>query len=305
MAQRMTRRSKVIVCGNVHPEYRAVTKTYLIAQPDTYHEVGFDEASGSLDLAAIQAAAADPKQVACVVVQTPNFFGVLEDLRALVAWAQPLGIVTIAAFNEPLAFAIAEPPGAQGVDLCVGEGASFGVGTGFGGPSVGVFSCRDKHVRVMPGRLAGRTTDSQGREGYVLTLSTREQHIRREKATSNICTNQGLMALASSIYLSLMGKEGLRELAHLNLSRARYAEHKLADAGAPRVHSGPYFHEFAVKTPIPAAQIIERAGDHGLLAGLDLGRIDPTRHDQLLIAVTELTEREAIDQLAQVIANAR
>lgn len=305
MAQRITRRSQVYLLGSVHPEYRAVTKTYLIAQPGTYNEVGFDEASGQLDLAMIQAAIVDPSKTACIVVQTPNFYGVLEDLRELCAWAKGHGIIVIAAFNEPLAFALAEPPGAQGVDLCVGEGASFGVGTGFGGPSVGVFSCRDAHVRVMPGRLAGQTHDTQGREGYVLTLSTREQHIRREKATSNICTNQGLMALGAAIYLSLMGKEGLRELAHLNMSRARYAEQALAAAGAPRVHTGPYFHEFAVTTPIPAAQIIERAGDAGLLAGLDLGRIDPARADQLLIAVTEQTERASIDALAAVIAAAR
>jgi glycine dehydrogenase subunit 1 len=305
MAQRMTRRTQIYVVGNVHPEYRAVTKTYLLAQPGTYNEVAFDEETGRLDLAAIQAAVVDPKQAACIVVQTPNFFGVLEDLEPLCAWASAHGIIVAAAFNEPLAFALVTPPGEQGVDLCVGEGASFGIGPSFGGPAVGVFSCRDKNVRVMPGRLAGRTVDAKGREGYVLTLSTREQHIRREKATSNICTNQGLMALGASIYMSLMGKEGLRELAHLNMSRARYAEEALARAGAPRVHSGPYFHEFAVKTPVPAAQIIERAGDAGLLAGLDLGRIDPARSHELLVAVTELTERGSIDALAGVIAASR
>jgi glycine dehydrogenase subunit 1 len=302
MAQRVTRRDHVYVVGNVHPEYRAVTKTYLLSQPGTYHEVDFDEATGRVDLDTLKAAVVDPAVTACIIVQTPNFFGVLEDLAPITAWAASHGILVACAFNEPMAFALVTPPGEQGVDLCIGEGASLGMGTCFGGPAVGVFSCREKHIRSMPGRLAGRTVDAKGREGYVLTLSTREQHIKREKATSNICTNQGLIALGISIYMSLLGKEGLREVAHLNMSRARYAEEALARVGVKRVHTGPYFNEFAVTTRQPAAEVIARAGDAGLLAGLDLGRIDTRRDHQLLIACTELTERAAIDELAALLA---
>ncbi|MFW5968245.1 MAG: aminomethyl-transferring glycine dehydrogenase subunit GcvPA, partial [Persicimonas sp.] len=224
MAQRVSRRrEKIFVARSVHPEYRDAIETYLRPQGDTYHEFGFDWETGQLSVDILQEAIDEPDEVAAIVFQTPNFFGVLEDPEAIVEWAHEHDIKVVTCFNEPLAFALTTPPGELGADICAGEGTSLGVPMGYGGPALGIFGCRERLVRKMPGRLSGYTVDTEGREGYVLTLSTREQHIRREKATSNICTNQGLMALAAAIYMSLMGKTGFAELAKLNMSRAHYA----------------------------------------------------------------------------------
>ncbi len=300
MAQRVGRkRDKVYVAESVHPEYRTVIETYLSPQDDAYREFPIDWSTGQISVDKLADAVEDPKQTACIVFQTPNFFGVIEDPRALIEWAHEHKIQVVACFNEPLAFALTTPPGHFGVDICAGEGTSLGIPVGYGGPALGIFGCREKLVRKMPGRLAGYTVDTEGRDGYVLTLSTREQHIRREKATSNICTNQGLMALAAAIYMSLMGKEGIRELAELNMSRAQYALDVLESTGrARRVFSGPIFNEFVVETRAPARAIVAEASADNILPGLDLGRIDPTWKNYLLVAVTEKTTRHEIDQLA-------
>lgn len=300
MAQRVGRkRDKVYVAETVHPEYREVVRTYLSPQEDAYREFGFDMQTGRLSVEALEEAIDDPKEVACVIFQTPNFLGVIEDPRALVEWAHDHKIQVVACFNEPLAFALSTPPGDFDVDICAGEGTSLGIPMGYGGPALGIFGCREKLVRKMPGRLAGYTTDTEGRDGYVLTLSTREQHIRREKATSNICTNQGLMALAAAIYMSLMGKEGIRELAQLNLSRAQYALDVLETTGrAKRVFDGPFFNEFVVETRAPARAIVAEASADGIMPGFDLGRIKPEWQNYLLVAVTETTNRRDIDKLS-------
>lgn len=304
MAQRVGRkRDYVFVAESVHPEYRDVIKTYLSPQEDTYREFSIDEQSAQLSLEALQQAVEDPEKTACIIYQSPNFFGVLEDPREMIEWAHSHKIKVISCFNEPLAFALTTPPGHFGADIVAGEGTSLGIPMGYGGPALGIFGCREKLVRKMPGRLAGYTVDTEGREGYVLTLSTREQHIRREKATSNICTNQGLMALAAAIYLSLMGKEGLRDVAKLNFSRAQYALEKLTEnGGARRRFTGPIFNEFVLETRVKASDIVAEASADGILPGFDMGRINPEWANYLLVAVTEKTTRENIDKLAKYIA---
>ncbi len=300
MAQRLGRkRDKVFVAESVHPEYREVVQTYLSPQDDAYREFPIDRETGQMSLEHIEQAIGDPKEVACIIFQSPNFFGVLEKPKAIIEWAHEHKIKVVACFNEPLAFALSTPPGHFGADIVAGEGTSLGIPMGYGGPALGIFGCREKLVRKMPGRLAGYTVDTEGREGYVLTLSTREQHIRREKATSNICTNQGLMALAAAIYLSLMGKEGIRELAQLNMSRAQYALDVFTSTGsAERVYDGPIFNEFVLETRSPARAIVAEAASDGIMAGLDLARISPKWQNRLLVAVTEKTTRRDIDRLA-------
>jgi glycine dehydrogenase subunit 1 len=292
---------RVLVSEGVHPEYRRVAQTYLQHRPGVLGGVPLRDGATDLD-----ALGDDLRDVAAVLVQTPNAYGVLEDVEALAARCRDRGSRLVVCFNEPLAFALVAPPGEAGAEAAAGEGQAFGVAPGFGGPALGVFACRDAYLRQMPGRLVARTTDVEGREGYVLTLSTREQHIRRERATSNICTNQGLMALAATVYLSLLGKQGMRQLAELNLSRAHYARDRLCALPGvrPVYEDQPFFNEFAVRLPCPAAHVVELAASQGIAAGLDLSRFDAARGDQLLVAVTELCERAHIDALADIIADA-
>lgn len=297
MAQRISRREHVFVARNVHPEYREVIETYLRYQDGVYHEFDVDPETGRMDLDDLKARVEDPKRVACVIFQTPNFLGVLEDPRELVAWAEDNKILTVAAFNEPHAFALAKPPGSHGVDICAGEGMGLGVGLSYGGPALGIFAAREKHLRAMPGRLAGQTVDAMGREGYVLTLSTREQHIRRARATSNICTNQGLMALAAAIYLSLMGRQGFKELASLNMARSRHALRAYEARGlGRRVYSGSFFNEFVVELDAPARDVIDACLDKGIAPGFDLGSVRPEWSRHMLIACTEMTTAESLDR---------
>ncbi len=308
MAQRTFRRQPrdhVWVAGNCHPETREVMKTYLASQDDTYREFGFDEESGRVDVAALASAMESPERAACIVIQTPNFFGVLEDPTELVEWAHERGILVVATFYEPHAFALSRAPGEFGADICAGEGMGLGIGQAFGGPALGIFAAREKHLRAMPGRLSGRTEDVEGREGFVLTLSTREQHIRRERATSNICTNQGLMALAAAIYLSLLGKGGLKESAHLNMSKASYALDQLETrAGARRAFSAPFFNEFVVELPRPARQVVDHCLESDVIPGLDLSLMGDRWASHLLVAVTEMDEREAIDRVVDEVCQA-
>jgi glycine dehydrogenase subunit 1 len=242
-----------------------------------------------------------PDDVASLVAQSPNFFGCVEDFRALAESAHAARALAIHVTTEPLALALLRPPGELGADVACGELQGFGVPTSFGGPFVGFLAAREAHLRQLPGRLIGETVDADGHRAFVMTLTTREQHIRREKATSNICTNQGLMALRATIYLALLGRGGLRELALANLSLAAYARERCRAAGLAPRYEAPVFNEFAVRVPD-----LERRFEHllaeGVIAGVPLGRFDPARADELLVCTTEWNRRDDIDRLVRGLA---
>jgi glycine dehydrogenase subunit 1 len=294
------KKPRVIVARSLHPEYRQVTETYLQGAGEVeLLEAPFGP-DGRVDLNWL--AAHVDAHTAAVLLGYPNFFGVIEDLRAVHGVAAPHGALLVTATAEPLALAVVQPPGALGAEIAVGEGQSFGVPLSYGGPGVGLFATRFKHVRSMPGRLVGEAHDEGGRRGYVLTLATREQHIRRERATSNICTNHGLVALAVTVYLSLLGKQGLRRLARLNLERAHRAAARLCTGGRWQpAFSGPFFNEFAVRGR-DAGAALARAQAAGVLAGVPLGRWYPELDDALLIAVTETHSGAEVERLAEVLA---
>jgi glycine dehydrogenase subunit 1 len=264
MAQRVTRRDKIIVADTVHPEYREVARTYTQHGDLEILTVGFDEKTGRVN----PIEGLDDK-TAAVVIQSPNFFGCVEDVKAIADQAHAVGALLIVVVTEAISFGLLKSPGECGADIVVGEGQSFGVPMSFGGPHVGLFATREKFVRQMPGRLCGVAYDKNGNRGFVLTLSTREQHIRREKATSNICTNQGLIALAATIYMEAMGKTGLQEVAMQNAQKAAYAARKIAEVdGFEIAFSAPKFNEFVVRGPKPAAEILERLRtDGGVIGG--------------------------------------
>jgi glycine dehydrogenase subunit 1 len=300
MARRVTQRDEVLLSEAVHPEYGAVLRTYLQNLGLQVHEICVDEA-GQTPLARVREGLT--ARIACVVVQSPNFFGVIEDLSGFAETLHDEKALLVQAVAEPVALGLLKPPGAWGADIVVGEGQAFGNALSYGGPYLGFFATRDQYVRQMPGRLVGETVDAEGRRGYVLTLSTREQHIRREKATSNICTNEGLCALAATIHLCTLGKVGLRRLAELNLQRATYARQQLAAIPGCRVpFTGPTFNEFVLETPAPAGDLIRQLSAHRLIPGIDLGRFYPERSHQLLICVTEMNSREDIDRLCAALS---
>jgi len=302
MARRLTQRDDVLISDAVHPEYRDVLQTYLQNLGMRVHSVGVED-SGQTSLQRVREGLSS--RIACVVVQSPNFFGVIEDLTGFAEAIHQEKALLIQAVAEPVSLGLLKPPGAWGADITVGEGQAFGNALSYGGPYLGFFATRDQFVRQMPGRLAGETIDSEGRRGFVLTLSTREQHIRREKATSNICTNEGLCALAATIHLCTLGKEGLRRLAELNLRRATYARQQLASIPGCRVpFTGPTFNEFVLETPKPASALIRQLSQQRLIPGIDLGRFYPERSHQLLICVTEMNPREDIDRLCTALATA-
>jgi len=293
------KKPRVLVARSLHPEYRQVIATYVQGAGEVEVLEAPFAADGRIDLGWLQAHL--DARTAAVVLGYPNFFGVIEDLRAVHAVAAASSAMLITATGEPLALGILQPPGALGAEIAVGEGQSFGVPLSYGGPGVGLFATRFKHVRSMPGRLVGEAHDDGERRGYVLTLATREQHIRRERATSNICTNHGLVALAVTVYLSLLGKQGLRRLAELNLARAHGAAARLCAGGRWRAaFSAPFFNEFAVRGR-DAVGALERAQAAGVLAGVPLGRWYPELDDALLIAVTELHDEAAIGRLAEAL----
>jgi glycine dehydrogenase subunit 1 len=304
MAERLSKkRTKVVVSSALHPEYRTCLKTYLANFPFTIVEVPL-AADGRTDAAAL-AAAVDEATFA-VVVQSPNVFGVVEEWAAAAKAAHARGALAIGVVNEMFSLGILRGPGAAGVDIACGEAASFGVPPSFGGPLVGFLACKDAYKRQIPGRLVGRTVDSDGRPGYCLTLSTREQHIRREKATSNICTNQGLFALAATMTLSALGKHGLRETALQCLSKAEYLKAGVRSVRGPFAvaFSGKTFNELAIKCGVPTGDVMKRAEGRKILAGVPYARLEPadTAHrDLLLVAVTERTSREGIDALLGVL----
>jgi glycine dehydrogenase subunit 1 len=298
MAQRVTRRDKIVVATSVHPEYRQVARTYTQHGAAEIVEIEFDEETGRVvDLSDLD------DMTAALVVQSPNFFGCVEDLTSLADAAHSVGALFVVVVTEAISFGLLRSPGACGADIVVGEGQSWGIPMGFGGPHVGLFATQEKFVRQMPGRLCGVAYDKNGNRGFVLTLSTREQHIRREKATSNICTNQGLIALAATIYMESMGKKGLQEVAVQNAQKAAYAAKCIAAVdGYEIAFSSPVFNEFVVRAPRPAGQVLERLRiENGIIAGLPLTKYYAGRPNEFLVCVTETMKREHIDALVNAL----
>jgi len=303
MAQRVTGRDKVVMARAVHPEYRMVARTYASQLGISFREVAFTEA-GVTDLTQVRKALGD--QVACLVVQSPNFFGGIEDLPQLAEAAHAVGALLVVAVAEPVALGLLKPPGECGADIVTAEGAGMGTGLNYGGPAVGFFATREKFIRHMPGRLVGQTVDREGRTGYVLTLATREQHIRREKATSNICTSESLIANMSGMYMVTMGPQGLREVALLNLRKAAYAKEQLAKVRGFSVRfTDPTFNEFVLRTKKKPGEVLTGLLKRQIIGGLDLGRFYPELKDCLLVCVTEQNSRTEIDALAKALGGGR
>jgi len=294
MANRVTGRRKAVLSGGLHPHYREVCQTYA-------RFVGFEleaqDPLGGEDLARLV-----DRDTSCVVVQNPDFFGEVGDYSGLARICHEAGALLVVAVTEILSLGAIRPPGEMGADIVAAEGQSLGNALNFGGPHVGLFATRDRLVRQMPGRLVGQTVDAEGRRGWVLTLSTREQHIRRERATSNICTNAGLCALAFTIHLALLGDAGLTRLARLNHAAAVSLAERLDQVPGVRLLNHTFFNELAVRLPRPAAEIVEALAAKGFLAGIPVIRFYPENHaaaDLLLVATTELTTAEDMDRLEQ------
>jgi len=298
MANRITRRGNALVSGGLHPHYREVIQTMadstgfaVQALPPTISPV--EEIAENID-----------QETACVVVQNPDFFGRLHDFSALAEICQSNGALLVVVVTEVVSLGLIKPPGAMGADIVVAEGQGIGNALGFGGPHVGLFACKEKYVRQMPGRLCGQTVDADGRRGYVLTLSTREQHIRREKATSNICTNSGLCALAFTIHLSLLGEEGLTRLAELNHAMASTFADMIAQVPGCRVLNESFFNEFTVELPFPAAALVDKMAKVPILAGVPASRLypdNPELENLLLVAVTELNQIQEMETFVQLL----
>jgi len=301
MAGRITRRNRVVLSGGLHPHYVAVASTMARFTGDRL-DVRLPELSAEPDDAAVIAAL--DGETSCVVVQYPDVLGRIPDLSAISAATQANGALLVVVVTEPVALGLIEAPGKLGADIVVGEGQSLGVGLNFGGPYLGLFGCREKFVRQMPGRLVGQTVDADGKRGFVLTLSTREQHIRREKATSNICTNSGLCALAFSIHMTLLGGEGLARLARLNHAQARATAEAIAKIPGVKVLNSTYFNEFTVLLPRDAREVVRELAEYGVLGGVSLGRLYPeadSLQGALLVTATETTTAEDISALATIL----
>ena len=300
MAMRVTGRHRAVVARTVHPEYREVLATYLQHREMPVAEVGYDAETGRVDLAALDAAVTD--ETACVLVQNPNFFGVIEDIPAIAAIAHKKGALLAVSIAEAVSLGVVRPP--READIVSMEAQSFGVALSYGGPFCGVIAAKEQFLRQMPGRLVGQTADKDGNRGFVLTLSTREQHIRREKATSNICTNQALVALMATIFLTVYGKEGIRELAEHNLAKASYAAKTLsAVSGAKLLFDvAPRFHEFVLQTQEAPAALHERLLQEKIVGGVELARWYPELKNTTLWCATEVMPRERIDAAAKVLA---
>jgi glycine dehydrogenase subunit 1 len=296
-------RRTIVMAHTVHPHFRRVTETYLGATGRAAVTAP-RKADGTLDLAAVAPVLGE---ASCLVVQQPNFLGVIEDLEACAAAAHGAGALLVAVFN-PIAAAVLKSPGVCGADVAVAEGQPLGIPMSFGGPALGLMAAKSDFIRLMPGRIAGVAADHDGRRGFVLTLQTREQHIRREKATSNICTNQGLMALAATVYLATVGLEGLKGVAEASCVNAHAAYDAVTKLKgyAPLCPGGRFFHEFAVKTPKPAAEIIHGAAAKGVLPGVALDRFASPMEDRnaILIAVTEKRTADEVDRLVEVLRQA-
>ena len=300
MATRVTRRNKAVISGGVHPHYVRATETVV-------HAVGVETQvlPAAVDAEADVIAQIGP-DTACVVVQMPNVFGTATDVSKIAEAAHAAGALLIVVVTEAVSMGLLKSPGEMGADIFAGEGQSIGNALNYGGPYVGLFATRDKLVRQMPGRLCGETVDADGTRGFVLTLSTREQHIRRDKATSNICTNSGLCTLAFTIHMSLLGETGLRKMALLNHEKALATRDALAAIPGVEVLTPRFFNEFAVRLPKPAAEVVEALAQHRILAGVPYSRLAPAAgmDDVLLVAATEMTMDADIETLASALAKA-
>ena len=297
MARRLTRRRKIIISGGLHPQYRDVVATYLSAEDGLVCRSANADGAGRIidDIDA---------ETAAIVIQTPDFFGHLHDIEALAEAAHQHGALVIVVVTEIIALGLIEAPGALGADIVVAEGQSLGNPLGFGGPYVGLLATRQKFIRQMPGRVCGQTVDAEGKRGFVLTLSTREQHIRREKATSNICTNSGLCALAFSIHLSMLGEKGLKELAELNHANACHLADALAEVPGVEVLNDTFFNELTISVTKNASQLVERLAARNILAGVPVARLLPDAPDLsnlIVLAATELTSKDDIKTLTNAL----
>lgn len=302
MAQRVTRRDKVLVAETVHPEYLQVAKTYTQHGDLELNTIGFEENSGRVlanDLEKLD------KETAALVIQSPNFFGCIEELNDLADKAHEVGALLIVVVTEAISFGLLKSPGDCGADIVVAEGQSFGIPMSYGGPHVGLFACKQKYVRNMPGRLAGVAYDKDGNRGFVLTLATREQHIRREKATSNICTNQGLIALAATIYMETLGKKGLQEVAVQNAQKAAYAAKKISEVeGFSVAFDSPKFNEFVVSAPGSAKDLLAKLrNESNIIGGIELSKYYDDRPNDFLVCATETNTKEQIDNLVAALSN--
>ncbi len=298
MACRATRRKKAILSGNLHPHYKQVTDTTLqftefSAETKAVAADGIEDLKSDLS-----------KEIACVVVQNPDFFGRLQDLSDLADACHEVGALLVVVVTEVVSLGAVKSPGAMGADIVVGEGQSIGVPLSYGGPYVGLFATRQKYVRQMPGRLCGETVDQEGNRGFVLTLSTREQHIRREKATSNICTNAGLCSLAFSVHMSLLGETGFTKLAQINHALAADAADKLSAIKGVELVNDSFFNEFTLRLPVNAEEVVGKLADQQILGGVPVSRLIPGEDDAknlLLVAVTETVTDEDVDQFVSAL----
>lgn len=303
MAQRATKRDGVVLSTGVHPDYAATLRTYLTAHPECVTEVGLD-ASGVTDADKLRGAVNEG--TAAVVVAYPNFFGAVEDLRVAAQIAHDAGALLVTVTTEPYALALLMSPGDAGADIAVGEGQALATSPSFGGPGVGLFATQQRLVRQMPGRLVGETVDSRGERGFVLTLSTREQHIRRARATSNICTNHALVALSMAIRTAMLGRRGFKEVAQICLSRTEHLKRRLVESGRFTLpYDAPTFNEFVVRrSDGKAAPLLAAVAAKGIHAGVDLGRFDPEHDRDILIAVTEQNSPAALETLVDALTGA-
>ncbi len=294
MARASTRRDKVIIAGTMHPEYTQTFKTYNSGLGLEIVELPF--AGGVTDPSDVKKAVDD--KTACVIVQTPNFFGLIESPKDMVEAVHAAGALLVVVC-DPISLGILEAPGKYGADIVMGEGQSLGNPMSFGGPHLGFFACQAKNARRIAGRVVGQTVDSRGQRGFVLTLQTREQHIRREKATSNICSNQALNALAASVYLSTLGKQGIREVAELCVKKAHYAAKKIEATGRFELaFEAPFFKEFTLKSDMSACRVSSHLSKHNILGPLDVSRYYPELKNHMSFAVTEKRSKQEIDELA-------
>ena len=296
MSAGQTKKTKILVSKTVHPEARQVLKTNARAQHQEVIEI--EESNGLTDLSALEQAYDD--NVGSVIVQYPNFFGQVEDMQAIEKITHQEKAMFVVSSN-PMSLGVLEAPGNFGADVVVGDAQPFGIPTQLGGPHCGYFAVTKKLMRKVPGRLVGQTTDTHGQRGFVLTLQAREQHIRRDKATSNICSNQALNALAASIAMSTLGKSGFQEISRQNLQKAHYAVKRLKDSGVTVKTEGTFFNEFVIKLPQPVQKVNEQLLAHGILGGVDLGLFYEGKEDEMLVAVTELRSKEEIDQFATLV----
>jgi glycine dehydrogenase subunit 1 len=298
-AQFRGKRNKVLLSPALHPQYRQTVRTY---NPDDAISFSGDDSGLALEESPEALIPLIDNETALVIVQYPDFFGRIYDLTKLAQAAHDAGALLAVSVN-PMALGLFTPPGAFDADIVTGEGQPLGIPLSYGGPFLGIFTTKKKYVRKMAGRLVGETVDNRGQRAYVLTLTAREQHIRRDKATSNICTNQGLIALASAAYMSLLGKHGLREVAELNYQKAHYAAQEIASLEGYELWSDqPFFNEFTVRCPHPVSKINEHLLEHGVVGGYDLGNDYPELANHMLLAVTEMNSKEEIDLLVDVLA---